>query len=177
MFYGAQRPGWNDAGDPLARCALPKGDMGRSHRYLITVTHNNAVAAGTRRLARLYATDNSVVRPCVNGRKMEPGTDMNDLLYTLRDVTLLLTRTDFFGLQVIGGLFSERARRRGCPPIPSAWDETASILAGHPYRTGAAGSRRGARQDTHAVRLPHHGCACAPVRICRPICRIRGSLK
>ena len=37
MLYRGQRPGWNDAGDPLAPCALPKGDLGRSHRYLTTV--------------------------------------------------------------------------------------------------------------------------------------------
>ena len=24
MLYRGQRPGWNDAGDPLVRCALPK---------------------------------------------------------------------------------------------------------------------------------------------------------
>ena len=29
MLYRGQRPGWNDAGDSLARCALPKGDLGR----------------------------------------------------------------------------------------------------------------------------------------------------
>jgi hypothetical protein len=37
MLCRRRRLGWNDAGDPLARCALPKGDLGRSHRYLITV--------------------------------------------------------------------------------------------------------------------------------------------
>ena len=34
MLYRGQRPGWNDAGDPLAPCALPKGDLGARRYYL-----------------------------------------------------------------------------------------------------------------------------------------------
>src|SRR5262249_12606694 len=79
----------------------------------------------TRRWRRSRAMDDNVVRLCVNGRKMEPG--MNVQLYTLRDFgdSELAAERDFCGPTVVWD--HGKAKHRSKPgrnraPFPSSFD-------------------------------------------------------